>query len=905
MSNGSGQWLFASSFAISLAVGSSQGADLRLLKDFAEGYSLIHELNCVACHEGEAHPQLLPVGAPNLRETGSRLRPDWIRSFLLHAGEGADEGYHPSLLAGIPEKEAKARADALAHYLSMLKSTRLNEETLRGNSKVGEVAFGSLGCVACHGPLEDFDVQAKFDNAQSLAVFLENPRRLNPHGRMPSLGLTPQEALDLASALVKGGPPRSPDNPKNDIPGVFFEVFNGEWDRLPNFDSLKPVQSGIVDHLNPTIANRDDHFGVRHRGYLLIEKAGEYVFSTNSDDGSRLFLGHSLVVDNDGVHGGTKKSGSISLYPGKHAFTLQFFEKQGGEHNHVTWSGPGFSEKPLEGDLLTHSRDEHPGRKRPKTNGFVAQYDKVKRGKELFSELNCASCHAVSPDGKLHPPEGLLGPPPKLADLQAVAERGCLSPTPNGQSPHFRLHPPQTKAIVAALKNPAPKIEATEILNRTLVALRCNACHERDGIGGPSEEREALFLTSQKEMGPEGRLPPRLNGVGAKLKAPWLKEVIARGTKVRPYMLTRMPSYGNQVASKLTEAFVAADADQVVKSAPPFLSHRDAMKHGRELTGSKGLACVACHVFAGIPSQGIQGMDLTVMDKRLHPDWFRRYLLNPNALRPGTRMPSFWPDGVSAKPQTLGGGADKQIEAIRAYLALGSKAPIPSGLARSGLQLMVAAEARLYRNFIDGAGARAIGVGYPGEVNLAWDANDLRPAILWHGPFMDASRHWTGRGQGFQPPDGYNRILLPEGPPLAILADSSSPWPKQTGRTKSFRFKGYQLDKLRRPTFLYSFGEVLVEDFYKEAPESGDADTALERIVTIKGKIPQGLYFRAAAGKTVKRQEKANRFLVDDLSVTFTSPDELLVLPRPDTGDLIVPVKPGVREFVLRQRFEW
>ena len=406
-------------------------------------------------------------------------------------------------------------------------------------------------------------------------------------------------------------------------------------------------------------------------------------------------------------------------------------------------------------------------------------------------------------------------------------------------------------------------------------------------------------------MGPEGRLPPRLNGVGAKLKAPWLKEVIAKGTKVRPYMLTRMPSYGNRVASELTEAFLVADADQVVKSAPPSLSHRDAMKHGRELIGNKGLACVACHVFAGIPSQGIQGMDLTVMEKRLHPEWFRRYLSNPTSLRPGTRMPSFWPDGVSAKPQTLGGDADKQIEAIRSYLALGSKAPVPAGLARSGLQLVVGDEARLYRNFIDGAGARAIGVGYPGEVNLAWDANYLRPAILWHGPFMDASRHWTGRGQGFQQPDGYNRILLPEGPPLAILADSTSPWPKQTGRTGSFRFRGYQLDKLRRPTFRYSFGDVQVEDYYKEVAGGDKQDTALERIVTLKGNIPKGLCFRAAAGKTVGRQGEGKSFRVGDLTVTFTWFDELVVLPRSEIGDLIVPVKPGKREFVLRQRLEW
>jgi hypothetical protein len=268
-------------------------------------------------------------------------------------------------------------------------------------------------------------------------------------------------------------------------------------------------------------------------------------------------------------------------------------------------------------------------------------------------------------------------------------------------------------------------------------------------------------------------------------------------------------------------------------------------------------------------------------------------------------MPSFWPDGVSSKPQILGGDAAKQIEAIRAYLALGSKAPVPAGLARSGLQLVVEEEARMYRNFIDGAGARAIGVGYRGEVNLAWDANYLRPAILWHGPFMDASRHWTGRGQGFQPPDGYNRILLSEGPPLAILADASSSWPKQTGRTVSFRFRGYQLDKLRRPTFRYSFGDVQVEDYYKEVAGGDQQDTGLDRIVTLKGNIPKGLYFRAAAGKTVKRQGEANRFQVGDLSVTFTSFDELVVLPRSNTGDLIVPVKPGKREFVLRQRLEW
>ena len=169
---------------------------------------------------------------------------------------------------------------------------------------------------------------------------------------------------------------------------------------------------------------------------------------------------------------------------------------------------------------------------------------------------------------------------------------------------------------------------------------------------------------------------------------------------------------------------------------------------------------------------------------------------------------------------------------------------------------------------------------------------------------MDASRHWTGRGQGFQPPDGYNRIHLPKGPPLAVLADLSAPWPQQAGRAEGFRFRGYQLDEGRRPTFRYSFGEIEVEDYYKEAAGREEQGSVLDRRVTFKGKIPDQLYFRAASGKTVARQGQ-NGFRVGDLTVTFTWFDGLVVHSRPARGDLIVPVKPGDGEFIIRQRLEW
>ena len=89
-----------------------------------------------------------------------------------------------------------------------------------------------------------------------------------------------------------------------------------------------------------------------------------------------------------------------------------------------------------------------------------------------------------------------------------------------------------------------------------------------------------------------------------------------------------------------------------------------------------------------------------------------------------------------------------------------------------------------------------------------------------------------------------------------------------------------------------------------EIAGDGEQDSALERITTFSGKIPDGLYFRAAAGKSVGgRGDKG--FSVDDLTITFKWFDDLVVLPRSASGDLLVPIKPEAEKIILRQRLEW
>ena len=164
-------------------------------------------------------------------------------------------------------------------------------------------------------------------------------------------------------------------------------------------------------------------------------------------------------------------------------------------------------------------------------------------------------------------------------------------------------------------------------------------------VGGPEEASNPLFLTTQPEMGDEGRVPPPLDGVGGKLNPDYLEQILDKGVRDRPYMHTRMPGFGAANVGALAALFAAADK---TASVPPVQFHTTEAKvkaAGRFLVGGQALSCFKCHTFAGQQAEGVQGIDMMLMTKRLQRDWFQRYLLDPQAIRPGTRMPASWPDG--------------------------------------------------------------------------------------------------------------------------------------------------------------------------------------------------------------------------------------------------------------------
>lgn len=875
----------------------------------AGGRLLLSELNCTSCHAaGEQEAGVLRKPAPILEKVGGRIQPGWMLKFLANPHQAKPGTTMPDLFPGKNPQAESAQVEALVHYLAATGSVRQTAPQPAAVSR-GEQLFHQVGCIACHQPRRKGTSPLSTSvplghpgqkySLESLASFLKNPHAVRPGGRMPSLNLNDKETHDIAGYFFQ------------DLqlpPNLSFAYYEGSWQKLPDFGKLKPKVQGKISGFNVTAAPRKDNFGLRFNGFLQVPRAGRYTFFLGSDDGSRLTIDGKTVVDVDGIHPYVERNAAIELTKGPHPLQVDFFELGGGEVLKVEFQGPGLGRRGVAGSMTLAAK---PVARKTKKGGkpFVLDPGQVDQGRTLFVKLGCVACHQMKHGGK--PLVSTALPPPALARL--ATGKGCLADTPSGV-PDYRLSARQRAALSAVLAAPAIKNTSQTRIARTLETFNCLACHVRNKRGGVERPRNALFATTIKEMGDEGRVPPHLDGVGDKLNDAWLKHVLDNGANDRPYMLTRMPRFGAANVGHLVADLAKTDR----KTAVGELKISDAIHRvrsaGRQLSGEKALACIKCHFFGNHKATGIQSLDLLTMTRRLRKDWFIRYMLDPQRYRPGTRMPLGWPNGQSLLPDILDGVPRHQVAAVWEYLADGGKAGFPRGLIRNAIELIPDKEPIIYRNFITGVSPRGIAVGYPEKTNLAFDADQVSLRLLWHNAFIDASRHWNGRGQGFQQPLGDHLVTLPGGVPFANLESAmTTAWPNKPAREQGYRFRGYRLEKNRRPIFRYRFGDLLVEDFPR--PVATSRDGSLERRLTItrapasrrNPKQNAALWYRAAADGTIAPQ-KDGSFLVGKIlrvSVKQANGQPPVLRRHGNVSELLVPVRWNGRHAEIVQTYSW
>ena len=512
------------------------------------------------------------------------------------------------------------------------------------------------------------------------------------------------------------------------------------------------------------------------------------------------------------------------------------------------------------------------GEQAPTHEPLVPDTALVEAGRNYFQSLNCAACHALEGIAAARPVESLKG-----SDLTG----GCLSLSngisANIRSPRFALEENQRAAIAAAISGGTVVDSDKDALAKTLTAFRCVACHVRDDYGGVHEAHNAYFQGSELNLGDDGRIPPPLTHMGAKLKPAWLKKVLFDGESVRSYMVTRMPQYGAKNLEHLTGLFRRLDVFNGPEMNIPSPEGRNEKEReqekliraaGRELLGDKGANCVACHRFNSKAANVNQGIELLTSYERLEPEWFNRYLRNPGAFRPRTVMPSAWPEGVSAFKSILDGDSDRQIEAIWYYLSLGTSAADPSGVRAVSTRIEVGDQAVVHRGRSRVAGFRGIAVGLPEKLSYAFNAETGTLSAIWQGNFIGVN--WSGQGSGdFNPAS--EPITLPQDVSFVSLADENTPWPLLPVMTKEapanpdplypknvgYQFRGYTLDDSSIPTFQYRSGRIAIED---RTIATGDtSQPGLKRVLQFESPEPQILWFRALVGDVLRESDQVFR----------------------------------------------
>jgi hypothetical protein len=173
---------------------------------------------------------------------------------------------------------------------------------------------------------------------------------------------------DPATATVSVTPIRHPENAKGDAPGLAVKYFAlTAPESMPDFELLSPYSQQVVANIdfastggNFAGSGRADEVGAEWTGWLRVDQAGTYRIAIDSDDGSRVWIGDRLLVNNDGLHGMLERSGTIVLGPGKHAIRVEFFEYGGGAGCILRMEGPGIPFGVVGADRLTHGGRAYP-----------------------------------------------------------------------------------------------------------------------------------------------------------------------------------------------------------------------------------------------------------------------------------------------------------------------------------------------------------------------------------------------------------------------------------------------------------------------------------------------------------------------------------------------------------------
>lgn len=561
------------------------------------GIHLVKTLGCYGCHKIEGFTDLRKVG-PDLTRVASKIKPDWTHKWIRDPKGFRATTKMPKIFdlqnVSSPEDRARSTAgiEAIGSYL-FDKSEKIDYPAppVRGDVARGEKLVSQVGCRACH-------VVGEGDDQEQVYGLRNFGPSLNDVGSKLEVGWLYAWLKNPEQYFPETVMPnlRLTDQEAADIATYLLTLRNVD------FENRRPAEA------DPTV--RDDLALDFLKGRMPV-KAAQAELAKMSDHSRNVFLGERMIA----------KQGCYGCH------LISGFEE-------ITPIG---TELTLEGSKPVSKLD------------FALNTSHVPHTRQdwLLTKLKSPR---IWDQGKVKPFQDKLRMPNyNLSDDDAHALTLAL------------LSFSQSYVDQSAKRQLSAAEVEIEKGRKHVYQRNCRGCHIVEDEGGAI--RDILAATYVKEGVGEaeavGFAPPNLTGEGRKVQPEWLFGFLRNVSPIRPWLAVRMPTFGfdDKESVEITTYFSRAD-----EQAFPYETFVEKQLTPNEMRGARLMFtpdvynCWTCHQQGSIQPKGDPASwapDLTMARERLKGAWIRDWLMDPQQIEAGTKMPTFFGEEQTYLPENM------------------------------------------------------------------------------------------------------------------------------------------------------------------------------------------------------------------------------------------------------------
>lgn len=217
-----------------------------------------------------------------------------------------------------------------------------------------KIAFIDTAMITLIKPLDNMEIYYTVDGSvpSNKSIEYTSPIKITKTTTLKTVAYKGELESEIKVSLVEKQKLIAPKNINPDQGKINRWIDFGKFNVVEEVSLPKKVKWKPVQEINLSGYEHYDNISMVFQGYFMADEDGLYEFSTKSDDGSLLYIGEKLVVDNGGNHAAILKEGMIALKRGWHPITIKFHEAGGGNELTVWYKSPSGEKKVLNGNCI-------------------------------------------------------------------------------------------------------------------------------------------------------------------------------------------------------------------------------------------------------------------------------------------------------------------------------------------------------------------------------------------------------------------------------------------------------------------------------------------------------------------------------------------------------------------------